>query len=169
MQIVVENHFNLVRFIINRKFNNVPIEYDDLFQVGCIGLIKAIHSYDEEKGAFTTYASMIVTNEILMEIRKLKRLIIPFCSIEETLPDNPSISYGDIIASSEQLIENELADKSCIDEWLNTMPKMHKRMITMSANGLNQCVISEKTGYSQSHISRILKMEKCRYEKLSHI
>ena len=31
MQIVVENHFNLVRFIINRKFNNVPIEYDDLF------------------------------------------------------------------------------------------------------------------------------------------
>lgn len=52
------------------KFQGRGIEYDDLFQAGCIGLIKAEDAFDEERGVrFSTYAVPV----ILGEIRRLFR------------------------------------------------------------------------------------------------
>lgn len=53
-----------------RRFCGRGIEYDDLFQAGCIGLIKAVDGFDEERGLrFSTYAVPV----ILGEIRRLFR------------------------------------------------------------------------------------------------
>ncbi|MEF9982956.1 MAG: sigma-70 family RNA polymerase sigma factor [Oscillospiraceae bacterium] len=52
------------------KFNGRGIEYDDLFQAGCIGLIKATDAFDVNRGVqFSTYAVPV----ILGEIRRLFR------------------------------------------------------------------------------------------------
>lgn len=52
------------------KFKGRGIEYDDLFQAGCMGLIKAADAFDEERGVrFSTYAVPV----ILGEIRRLFR------------------------------------------------------------------------------------------------
>lgn len=53
-----------------RRFNGRGIEYDDLFQAGCIGLVKAADGFDPNRGLrFSTYAVPV----ILGEIRRLFR------------------------------------------------------------------------------------------------
>lgn len=53
-----------------RRFIGRGIEYDDLFQAGCMGLIKAADGFDEKRGLkFSTYAVPV----ILGEIRRLFR------------------------------------------------------------------------------------------------
>ncbi len=48
-----------------KRFSNKGIEYDDLYQSGCIGLIKAADRFDESLGfAFSTYAYPVIMGEI---------------------------------------------------------------------------------------------------------
>ncbi len=65
----IENNLGLVHSICKR-FSGKGIEYDDLYQAGCIGLIKATDAFDEERGlCFSTYAVPV----ILGEVRRLFR------------------------------------------------------------------------------------------------
>lgn len=53
-----------------RRFNGRGIEMDDLFQIGCIGLIKAIDKFDESfEVKFSTYAVPMITGEIKRFLR----------------------------------------------------------------------------------------------------
>ena len=54
-KLVTEN-LNLVHYVIRKYFHAAPNDYDDCFQEGTIGLIKAATNYDPEIGAFSTYA-----------------------------------------------------------------------------------------------------------------
>lgn len=66
---LIENNLGLVHSCAH-KFKGKGIEYDDLFQAGCIGLIKASDAFDRERGVrFSTYAVPV----ILGEIRRLFR------------------------------------------------------------------------------------------------
>ena len=47
--ILVENNLGLVHSCANR-FRGRGAEYDDLFQAGCVGLIKAADNFDESRG-----------------------------------------------------------------------------------------------------------------------
>ena len=50
---------------ICRRFAGRGIEYDDLFQVGCIGLVKAVDNFDEDRGLqFSTYAVPVIMGEV---------------------------------------------------------------------------------------------------------
>lgn len=47
------------------KLTGRGTEYDDLFQAGCVGLIKAVDGFDESKGfSFSTYAVPVILGEI---------------------------------------------------------------------------------------------------------
>lgn len=62
-KMVVDN-IGLVHSIANR-FRGRGAEYDDLFQAGCVGLIKAVDNFDADKGfAFSTYAVPVIMGEI---------------------------------------------------------------------------------------------------------
>ena len=53
-----------------KRFNGRGMEYDDLFQAGCLGLVKAVDHFDESRGLkFSTYAVPV----ILGEMRRLFR------------------------------------------------------------------------------------------------
>lgn len=49
------------------------LEYDDLFQIAAIGLIKAAKTWDPERGKFSTHAVTVMQNEIRMELDKAPR------------------------------------------------------------------------------------------------
>ncbi|MDL2289236.1 SigF/SigG family RNA polymerase sporulation sigma factor [Clostridia bacterium OttesenSCG-928-F22] len=52
------------------KFINRGVDYEELFQIGCIGLIKAIRNYDESYNVrFSTYAVPLITGEIKRFLR----------------------------------------------------------------------------------------------------
>lgn len=61
---MINQNIGLVHSIANR-FRGRGADYDDLFQSGCVGLIKAVDHFDESKGfAFSTYAVPVIMGEI---------------------------------------------------------------------------------------------------------
>ncbi|MBQ6825713.1 MAG: sigma-70 family RNA polymerase sigma factor [Clostridia bacterium] len=60
----IEENLGLVHSICKR-FSGKGIEYDDLFQAGCVGLIKATDAFDETRGLmFSTYAVPVIMGEV---------------------------------------------------------------------------------------------------------
>lgn len=71
-QKLIEHNMRLVAHVV-KKYSST-YEADDLISVGCIGLIKAINSFEHEKGAtLSTYAARCIENEILMLMRANKK------------------------------------------------------------------------------------------------
>ena len=67
--VLVENNLGLVRFIVKR-FQNRGYDMEDLFQIGCIGLVKAVDQFDMEYNVkFSTYAVPLITGEIKRFLR----------------------------------------------------------------------------------------------------
>ena len=67
-RLVVEN-MGLVRSVAH-KFRDRGTELEDLIQIGTMGMIKAIHSFDCERGtAFSTYAVPLIVGEIRRHLR----------------------------------------------------------------------------------------------------
>lgn len=74
-----QNHLNLVQWVITRHYGGghnmarrLGLDVEDLFQTGCVGLMRACHQYDptNEKGAsFSTYAIMKIRSELTHAIR----------------------------------------------------------------------------------------------------
>lgn len=63
-ELVVNQNLGLVWSIVHR-FKNNYYDKDDLFQIGCIGLMKAINNFDTNYGVqFSTYAVPIIMGEI---------------------------------------------------------------------------------------------------------
>ncbi len=78
--ILIENNVMLVKSIVNR-FKNKGVEYEDLVQIGLLGLIKAIYNFDESYNVrFSTYAVPLIIGEIKRFMRddgeiKVSRII----------------------------------------------------------------------------------------------
>lgn len=61
---IVEKNLGLVHSCAKR-FTGRGVEYDDLFQAGCVGLIKAADNFDESRGfSFSTYAVPVILGEM---------------------------------------------------------------------------------------------------------
>jgi len=60
----VEENIGLVH-LCAKRFAGRGMEYDDIFQAGCLGLIKAVENFDAERGfQFSTYAVPVILGEI---------------------------------------------------------------------------------------------------------
>ncbi len=60
----IKENLGLVHSICHR-FSGRGIEYDDLYQAGCMGLVKAVDAFESERGfAFSTYAVPVIMGEV---------------------------------------------------------------------------------------------------------
>ena len=67
--LLISSNLGLVRSVIG-KFSNIGYERDDLFQLGSIGLIKAIYKFDPSYNVkFSTYAVPMILGEIKRYLR----------------------------------------------------------------------------------------------------
>jgi RNA polymerase sporulation-specific sigma factor len=93
MGISAEDNLGLVHLCAN-KFRNRGIEYEELYSAGCVGLLKAIKVFDENRGVqFSTYAVPVILGEIkrlfrdggtIRVSRSLKELYIRISKERET-------------------------------------------------------------------------------------
>jgi len=71
--VLIEHNLRLVAHII-KKFEGTGEDNDDLISIGAIGLIKAINTFNPDKGTrLATYAARCIENEILMHLRSIKK------------------------------------------------------------------------------------------------
>lgn len=68
-EVLIEKNLGLVHHIVKR-FAGRGYDTEDLFQIGCIGLMKAIDKFDLEQGVkFSTYAVPMIMGEIKRFLR----------------------------------------------------------------------------------------------------
>ncbi len=66
---IINGNLKLVLSVIS-KFRNKGVDMNDLFQVGCVGLIKAVDNFDVDYGVmFSTYAVPLILGEAKRLIR----------------------------------------------------------------------------------------------------
>jgi len=76
---LIEQNMRLVGQVIKDRVRDIRgigiYSHEDLFQIGCIGLCKAADTYKPGKGCFSTYAYILIRNEIFdaLEYATLRR------------------------------------------------------------------------------------------------
>ncbi len=166
--ILVEYNLRLVAHIV-KKYNNFERNTDDLLSIGTIGLIKAINTYDFEKGnRLVTYASRCIENEILMMLRQERKCSREFSLYEPIGIDKEGneISLLDIIELEDKDVLNQIILEDNID-FLNRIltSQLEERELEVLTlryglfhqNPLTQREIAEKLAISRSYVSRIEK------------
>lgn len=92
-RILVEENMGLVGKVIKDCLQNPSAQgcytYDDLFQIGCIGLCKAAQTDRSGRGAFSTYAYILIRNEIYNELERGTRYTREVSSCYLELEDDP--------------------------------------------------------------------------------
>ena len=67
--VLLEHNSPLIKSII-RRYKNKGVDYDDLYQLGCMGLLKAIKNFDPAFNVrFSTYAVPMIAGEVKRFLR----------------------------------------------------------------------------------------------------
>ena len=164
---LIEHNLRLVVFLA-KKYENTKVDLEDLVSIGTIGLIKGIKTYSMDKNIkLATYASRCIDNEILMYLRKNKKIKTEV-SFEESLSfdmDGNELHLEDILGTEPDIVtkglEDDLNRRIVIDEInkLNTRDReiMVMRYGLVTGEEMTQKDVAEILGISQSYISRIEK------------
>lgn len=173
--ILIERNLRLVAHIV-KKYNANDRDIDDLISIGTIGLIKAIDTFNMNKGIrLATYASRCIDNELLMMLRSNKKQSKEVYLYEPIGADREGneINLLDIIESSDKDIVDNIELKENIGklyELVNSILNEREKEIICMRYGLGysqeitQREIANKLGISRSYVSRI---EKKAIKKLS--
>ncbi|PWX17390.1 RNA polymerase sporulation sigma factor SigK [Clostridium perfringens] len=170
-RVLVERNLRLVAHIVKKyssSYQNSK-EMDDLISIGTIGLIKAIDSFDTNKGIrLATYAAKCIDNEILMFFRNTKK------TKGEVFLQDPigvdkegnEICLIDILSSDSdsvlEAVENSLQVKELYKKMSDVLSTREKEIIQMRYGLLDGDIKTQREiagilGISRSYVSRIEK------------
>lgn len=145
---IFEKNKKLIGKTIKHYINNGEYtinDYSDLNQIGSIGLIKAIKTYNGEASAFSTYAMRVMRNELYNETRKFndetdKRK----CELDDShIESNNSMKYNNI----------EDFDESYFKEQQNEiLSRMAKKYGGIAEHGVNALMLTLE-GYTSKDIA----------------
>lgn len=166
-EILIERNLRLVAHIA-KKYQNVDEDMEDLISIGCIGLIKAVDTFDAGKGRLATYACRCIDNELLMLLRgkkKISREVSLFEPIGQDKEGN-EIHLVDVIEQQQpdivdrmETVNNIRMLLKLIDECLTDREK-EILILRYGLGGMPEATQSEigiKLGISRSYVSRIEK------------
>ncbi len=110
--VLIEKYSHLVDMLAKKYIknnNNLGLDYDDLYQEGMVGIVKALNDYNSKDCVFYTYASLCAKREIdklLMYYKRKKHMILNNAiSMDQQIKDDSNCSIKDIIASDYNLEE----------------------------------------------------------------
>ena len=170
---LIEHNLRLVAHIV-KKYYNTGADQDDMISIGTIGLIKAVSTFNADKGIhLATSASRCIENEILMFFRNQKKTAqdVFISDPIDTDKDGNTLTLIDVIADKSD-IADEIDTKIKVEKLQVILPVClteRERLIIEMRYGLcgreelTQREIAKKLNISRSYVSRI---EKSALEKL---
>ena len=165
--LLIERNLRLVVYIA-RKFDNTGVDMEDLINVGTIGLIKAVNSYNFEKNIkLATYASRCIENEILMHLRRIVRTRCEV-SLDEPLNvdfEGNELLISDILGTDPDIVSRNLetdVEKQLLREAVAKLTDRERVIMEMrfglkGKKEMTQKEVADLLGISQSYISRLEK------------
>lgn len=175
--ILINRNMRLVAHVI-KKYQGSDYEMEDLLSVGTIGLIKAVNTFDMDKGSrLATYAAKCVENEILMLFRAGKKYSKEVSIYDPigTDKDGETVSLMDVLEAEGR----EAIDQVILKQDVRKLYKIYEeklkdteKTVIRMRYGLfgtkehTQREIAKSLGISRSYVSRIEKraIEKLREE-----
>ena len=165
---LIEHNLRLVAHVV-KKYSNTIYETDDLISIGTIGLIKAVDSFNQDKGIrLATYASRCIENELLMLMRSSKkqsREVSLFDPIGADKEGN-TIQLLDICVAEEVDIVGLMEEQQNLgklQEYIDKVLTKREKEIIILRYGLyggreiTQREIADRLAISRSYVSRIEK------------
>ena len=172
--ILIERNLRLVAHIV-KKYMNSGKETDEMISVGIVGLVKAVNTYNFEKGSrLATYAARCIDNELLMLMRgdrKLSREVSLYDPIGTDKEGN-EITLLSILEHEDEDIIDQLDKKQSLRKLSKILSKVltpREYFVVIRRYGLyghhetTQRELAEQLNISRSYVSRI---EKKALEKL---
>lgn len=162
--ILIERNLRLVAHVV-KKYQGLHEEQDDLLSIGTIGLIKAVTTFDQEKGSrLASYAARCIHNELLMYLRARKKTSREVSLYEPigTDKEGNEIHLLDIIENDgEDTAETYTKKEDCqrLYRYLETDLSAKEKEVLMLRYGLfgeepdTQRSIAAKLGISRSYVS----------------
>lgn len=165
---LIEHNMRLVAHVV-KKYQCQDYDTEDLLSAGTIGLIKAVNTFDVDKGSrLATYAARCVENEILMLLRAGKKRAKEVSLFEPigTDKDGETVSLVDVIEmENPRTIDQLILDqdiKELYEAYEACLTESEKQVIAMRY-GLfrgkehTQREVAAVLGISRSYVSRIEK------------
>lgn len=164
---LITRNLRLVAHII-KKFSPQGKDSDDLISIGTVGLIKAIESFDYNKGnRLATYAAKCIENEILMYVRSNKKIKSEVYLQDPIGVDKEGneICLMDVLGTESDVVLDEVENKISIKKLYSLIEKAlegKEKLIIQLRYGLTgepqtQREIATLLGISRSYVSRIEK------------
>ncbi len=166
--LLIERNMRLVAHLV-KKYNYADRDVEDLISIGTIGLIKAVNTFNGDKGSrLVTYAAKCIDNELLMMLRSEKKRARDTSLYEPLGTDSEgnSISLMDVLESDELDIIEEMeldANIKKLNGLIKDVLTERERQIISLRYGLSdghevtQREIAERFGISRSYVSRLEK------------
>jgi RNA polymerase sigma factor (sigma-70 family) len=163
---LVEANLRLVHHVLHRRFSNHPW-YEDLYQVGIIGLIRSIERFDSSFGmVFGSYAYCSIQSDIGHFLRDRRHLIRPSrekkpyavysLNCKSFLNDDGWVESIDVI-SSEKVRSGEFNLSAEMFTEIEKLPAEQRQAIDLYYfQGLNRKQIGESMGVTPMTVSRYL-------------
>lgn len=166
-EVLILRNLRLVAHVA-RKYQNAEEDMDDMISIGCIGLIKAIDTFDAGRGRLATYACRCIDNELLMLLRSKKKTSREVSLYEPIGQDKEGnqIQLMDVIETVQTDVVEEIENsyrRKCLTKYLTEKLTDREREIILLRYGLTeekeltQSEIGERLGISRSYVSRIEK------------
>ncbi len=164
---LIEHNLRLVVFLA-KKYENTGVDLEDLVSIGTIGLMKGVKTFSSDKNIkLATYASRCIDNEILMFLRKNKK-VKGEVSFEESLSfdaDGNELHLEDVLGTKADIVTKPLEDdlnRKLMMEEIDKLNSRDREIIIMRYGLFNHPIKTQKEvadilGISQSYISRIEK------------
>ena len=164
---LIEHNLRLVVFLA-KKYENTGVDLEDLVSIGTIGLMKGVKTFSGDKNIkLATYASRCIDNEILMFLRKNKK-IKGEISFEDSLSfdvDGNELHLEDVLGTDADIVTRPLEDnqnRKCMIDEIKKLDERDREIIIMRYGLFNhpektQKEVADILGISQSYISRIEK------------
>lgn len=175
--ILIEHNLRLVAHVV-KKYQYLDEDPEDLISIGTIGLIKAVVTFNTDKGnRLAAYASKCIENEILMYLRSKKKSKKEVSLYEPIGTDREGneIKLYDIIETDEEDVSEKIDLRENIQklyEKVESALSDRERLVLKMRYGLysgeeyTQREIARQLGISRSYVSRI---EKSAVEKLRKV
>lgn len=174
--ILIERNLRLVAHIV-KKYIHSGKETDELISIGIIGLVKAVNTYNFDKGSrLATYAARCIDNELLMFMRgdkKRSREVSLYDPIGTDKEGN-EITLLSIIEHNNEDVVEQLARKQSLQKLSKIISEVltpREYFVVIRRYGLfghsesTQRELASQLNISRSYVSRI---EKKALEKLRH-
>ena len=161
--ILIERNLRLVAHVV-KKYQGLPDDLDDLISIGTIGLIKAVMTYDPQKGnRLAAYAARCIDNELLMYLRSKKKTAREISLYEPIGIDKEGneIHLLDIVESEgEDIAEqyNRKEDAKRLYLYLDSELKEQEKQVLLLRYGLGgkeeftQKQVAANLGISRSYV-----------------